>query len=174
MSLGLSEIITVAKLASDVLGGSRERGGSQELETLEFSDKTRAMQKLDEPGEVKASEAISYEELNRILTEYKNPLAFYIFSNRLSYAKNIINTYSFGGGAINDILGQIVNKNLPFGGIGNSGIGKYHGYESFKTFSHFKPYIIKSNFFDLSFKYKMSQNSLLFRITKRLLKHISV
>ena len=120
---------------------------------------------------------ISYkndEELNNILIEYKNPLAFYIFSNRLSYAKNIINTYSFGGGAINDILGQIVNKNLPFGGIGNSGIGKYHGYESFKTFSHFKPYIIKSNFFDLSFKYKMSQNSLLFRITKRLLKHISV
>ena len=120
---------------------------------------------------------ISYkndEELNNILIEYKNPLAFYIFSNRLSYAKKIINTYSFGGGAINDILGQIVNKNLPFGGIGNSGIGKYHGYESFKTFSHFKPYIIKSNFFDLSFKYKMSQNSLLFRITKRLLKHISV
>ena len=66
MSLGLSEIITVAKLASDVLGGSRERGGSNELELLEFSDKTRAMQKLDEPGEVKASEAISYEELNRI------------------------------------------------------------------------------------------------------------
>ena len=65
MSLGLSEIITVAKLASDVLGGSRERGGSQQLETLEFSDKTRAMQKLDEPGEVKATEAISYEELNR-------------------------------------------------------------------------------------------------------------
>ena len=66
MSLGLSEIITVAKFASDVLGSSRERGGSNELELLEFSDKTRKMQKLDEPGEVKASEAISYEELNRI------------------------------------------------------------------------------------------------------------
>ena len=66
MALGLGEIITVAKLASDVLGSSRERGGSKELELLEFSDKTRTMQKLDEPGEVKASEAISYEELNRI------------------------------------------------------------------------------------------------------------
>ena len=66
MSLGLSQIITVAKLASDVLGSSRGGGGSNELELLEFSDKTRKMQKLDEPGEVKASEAISYEELNRI------------------------------------------------------------------------------------------------------------
>ncbi len=66
MSLGLSEIITVAKLASDVLGSSRGGGGVQELETLEFSDKSREMQKLAEPGEVKASEAISYEELNRI------------------------------------------------------------------------------------------------------------
>ena len=64
MSLGLSEI-TVAKLASDVLGGSRGEA-VQRIKTLEFSDKTRAMQKLDEPGEVKASEAISYEELNRI------------------------------------------------------------------------------------------------------------
>ena len=120
---------------------------------------------------------ISYkndEELNNILIEYKNPLAFYIFSNRLSYAKKIINHYSFGGGAINDILGQIVNKNLPFGGIGNSGMGKYHGYESFKTFSHFKPYIIKSNIFDIPFKYKMNQKDFLFRILKRLLKHISI
>ena len=49
MSLGLSEIITVAKLASDVLGGSRERGGSNELELLEFSDKTISMQELAEP-----------------------------------------------------------------------------------------------------------------------------
>ena len=66
MGLGLSEIITVAKLASDVLGGSRKRGDSKELELLEFSDKTRTMQELEKPGEVKASEAISYEELNRV------------------------------------------------------------------------------------------------------------
>ena len=120
---------------------------------------------------------ISYkndEELNNILVEYKNPLAFYIFSKRLFYAKKIINSYSFGGGAINDILGQIVNKNLPFGGIGNSGIGKYHGYESFKTFSHFKSYIIKSNIFDIPFKYRMNHKGFVFRILKKLLKHISV
>ena len=62
MSLGLSEIITVAKLASDVLGGSRERGGSQQLETLEFSDKTRAMQKEDRNDQVKEEEVTLFED----------------------------------------------------------------------------------------------------------------
>ena len=116
----------------------------------------------------------SINELNKILNEYKNPLAFYVFSNNLSFAEKLISSYSFGGGAINDTIGQIVNKKLPFGGVGNSGIGKYHGYESFKTFSHFKPYIVKSNYFDLSFKYKLSENSIFFRITRKLLKYISI
>ncbi len=58
--------------------------------------------------------------------------------------------------------------------IGNSGIGKYHGYESFKTFSHFKPYIIKSNIFDLKFKYKLSKDSNIFKLTKKLIKYISI
>ena len=66
MGLGLSEIITVAKLAGDVLKGSREEGGTQELETPDLDIERRPMQKPEDPGEVKASEAISYEELNRI------------------------------------------------------------------------------------------------------------
>ena len=116
----------------------------------------------------------SVDDLKNILNEYNNPLAFYVFSNNISFAEDLISTNSFGGGAINDTIGQIVNKKLPFGGVGNSGIGKYHGHESFKTFSHFKPFIIKSNYFDLSFKYKLSENSLLFRLTRRFLKYISV
>lgn len=114
------------------------------------------------------------EELTQILNEYKNPLAFYVFSNNISFAESLISNNSFGGGAINDTIGQIVNKKLPFGGVGNSGIGKYHGYESFKTFSHFKPYIIKSNYFDLSFKYKLSEESLLFKFTRKFLRYISI
>ena len=66
MGLGLSEIITVAKLAGDVLKGSREEGGTQELETPDLDIERRPMQKPEDPGEVKASEAVSYEELNRI------------------------------------------------------------------------------------------------------------
>ena len=66
MALGLSEIITVARLAGDVLKGSREGGGTQQLEIPELSIDKRDMQKPEDPGEVKASEAVSYEELNRI------------------------------------------------------------------------------------------------------------
>ena len=116
----------------------------------------------------------SDDELSKILNQYKNPLAFYVFSNNISYAKKLIKNHSFGGGAINDTIGQIINKNLPFGGVGTSGIGKYHGYESFKTFSHFKPYIIKSILFDIPFKYKLSESSFIFRFIKKILKYISV
>ena len=116
----------------------------------------------------------SNDELDSILQRTKNPLAFYVFTNNKKFGKKLINNYSFGGGAINDTIGQIVNKNLPFGGIGNSGMGKYHGYETFKTFSHFKPYIIKSNIFDLKFKYKLSKNSIIFKLTKKLIKYISI
>ena len=82
--------------------------------------------------------------------------------------------FSFGGGAINDTIGQIINHKLPFGGIGDSGQGKYHGKESFNTFSHFKPYIVKSKFLDLNFKYKVNQKSLSFRIMKKIFRYISV
>ena len=123
---------------------------------------------------IAVARSFHFDDLKNILNEYNNPLAFYVFSNNISFAEDLISTNSFGGGAINDTIGQIVNKKLPFGGVGNSGIGKYHGHESFKTFSHFKPFIIKSNYFDLSFKYKLSENSLLFRLTRRFLKYISV
>ena len=113
-------------------------------------------------------------ELYKILNFYKNPLAFYVFTNRKKFGEKLMKDFSFGGGAINDTIGQIVNHRLPFGGIGDSGQGKYHGKESFNTFSHFKPYIIKSQFLDLNFKYKVDEKSLSFRIMKKIFRYISV
>ena len=60
---------------------------------------------------------------------------------------------SFGGGAINDTLMHLANPNLPFGGVGASGIGEYHGKYSFDTFSHMKSYIFKSTRLDSSIIY---------------------
>ena len=73
------------------------------------------------------------------------PLALYIFSNDKDFRKNIMKNLSFGGGAVNDTINHIVNPNLPFGGIGNSGIGKYHGKYSFDTFTHLKSILIRKN-----------------------------
>ncbi len=99
---------------------------------------------------------IAYEneaDIERHIMNYGKPLATYIFSNRKSFQKKIISKYSFGGGAINDTVIQITNKNLPFGGVGASGIGAYHGKTSFDVFSHHKSIIKKANWFDAPLRY---------------------
>ena len=113
-------------------------------------------------------------ELKRILDNYKDPLAFYIFSNDKKFSNELIKRYSFGGAAVNDTISQIVNHRLPFGGIRNSGLGSYHGKQSFKTFSFYKPYIVKSNIFDLNAKYKIDSSSVLYKLLKRVVKKISL
>lgn len=99
---------------------------------------------------------IAYEnedDIEHYLMNYGKPLATYVFSNRKSFQRKIINRYSFGGGAINDTVIQITNKNLPFGGVGASGIGAYHGSRSFDLFSHQKAIIKKANWLDAPLRY---------------------
>ncbi len=110
------------------------------------------------------------DELKKILDNYKDPLAFYIFSNDKKFSNELIKRYSFGGAAVNDTISQIVNHRLPFGGIRNSGLGSYHGKQSFKTFSFYKPYIVKSNIFDLNAKYKIDSSSVIYKLLKRVIK----
>ncbi len=95
----------------------------------------------------------SEDDINRHITNYGKPLATYVFSTNKKFQKKIINTYSFGGGAINDTVIQITNKRLPFGGVGQSGIGAYHGKRSFDVFSHHKAIIKKANWFDVPLRY---------------------
>jgi aldehyde dehydrogenase (NAD+) len=94
-----------------------------------------------------------FEDIDRYVTHYEKPLALYIFSKRKKFQDQLIHSYSFGGGAINDTLIQISNKKLPFGGVGASGIGSYHGKHSFDIFSHKKSIVKKSNWLDIPFKY---------------------
>ncbi len=99
---------------------------------------------------------IAYEnetDIDRHIMNYGKPLATYVFSNKKSFQKKIIENYSFGGGAINDTIIQITNKNLPFGGVGASGIGAYHGKTSFDLFTHHKSIIKKANWFEASVRY---------------------
>ena len=93
------------------------------------------------------------EDLKAIIQQYEKPLSFYVFSQRKRWAKNLMHTYSYGGGIINDTLLQFTNRNLPFGGIGQSGMGAYHGKHSFFAFSHDKPFIQRSSWPDPSMRY---------------------
>ncbi|WP_317192052.1 aldehyde dehydrogenase [Snuella sedimenti] len=99
---------------------------------------------------------ISYKndtDIAKVIDAYGKPLATYVFSNKKAFQNKIIDTYSFGGGAINDTLIQIGNKRLPFGGVGQSGLGAYHGKLSFNLFSHHKAIIKKANWLDIPLRY---------------------
>ncbi|MDE3740272.1 aldehyde dehydrogenase [Maribacter polysaccharolyticus] len=93
------------------------------------------------------------EEIANLISRYDKPLATYVFSTDRKFQDKIISDFSFGGGAINDTIIQITNKNLPFGGVGPSGIGAYHGKETFELFSHHKAIIKKANWIDPPFRY---------------------
>ncbi|MBF4465317.1 aldehyde dehydrogenase [Flavobacterium sp. LC2016-12] len=99
---------------------------------------------------------LTYEteaEIHNVINKYEKPLAFYIFSENHSFAKKLIANYSFGGGCINDTVVHFSNKRLPFGGVGHSGIGAYHGKLSFDIFSHHKAIVKKGNWLDLPMRY---------------------
>ena len=99
---------------------------------------------------------ISYtteNDIKAIISRYEKPLALYVFSTNTSFSNKIINDYSFGGGCVNDTMIHFANKRLPFGGVGHSGIGAYHGKRSFDTFSHKKAVVKKANWLDLPMRY---------------------
>ena len=99
---------------------------------------------------------LSYEkesELDEIISKYDKPLSLYVFTTKSKFADKIIQQFSFGGGCINDTVIHFSNNRLPFGGVGNSGIGAYHGKMSFDTFSHKKAIVKKANWLDLPMRY---------------------
>ena len=87
-------------------------------------------------------------EINNIVQHYDKPLSFYVFSERKKWANRLMKKHSYGGGMINDVIVYFTNQRLPFGGVGNSGVGSYHGKYSFDTFTHLKSYVERPTWFD--------------------------
>lgn len=92
-------------------------------------------------------------ELAALISRHEKPLALYAFTENPAFQERIIQNYSFGGGCINDTMIHFANKRLPFGGVGHSGIGAYHGSLGFDTFSHLKSIVKKANWLDLPMRY---------------------
>jgi aldehyde dehydrogenase (NAD+) len=93
------------------------------------------------------------EEALELISANPSPLAFYLFTRNTKTEKNWLESFAFGGGCVNNTLWQFTNHHLPFGGIGNSGIGAYHGKHSFYRFTHAKPVMKTPGWFDPSIKY---------------------
>lgn len=111
---------------------------------------------------------IPFEELNEVITfvrEREKPLALYYFG-KTKHAKEVIRLTSAGGSCINDAIMHIANENMPFGGVGNSGMGHYHGKLSFEAFSHKRSVVTTPTWLDLPFRYMPYR---MFGLVKKLL-----
>lgn len=99
---------------------------------------------------------VPFNELDNVIAEIKQrekPLACYIFTQDKKLRDKILHEVSFGGGCVNEALMHISNHRMPFGGVGESGVGSYHGEYGFKTFSHFKSILDKPVWFEPGLKY---------------------
>ena len=92
------------------------------------------------------------ERVIEFVTSREKPLAFYYFGKE-SDGWDIIRRTSSGGGCINDVIMHIANENIPFGGVGNSGMGRYHDKDSFEAFSHTRSIVATGTWIDLPFRY---------------------
>ena len=92
-------------------------------------------------------------EVKREIRKHPKPLALYLFTSSKIVEKDILNSVSFGGGCINDTLMHLCSSSMPFGGVGESGMGNYHGRYSFDTFTHKKSILKKDTHIDLPIRY---------------------
>jgi aldehyde dehydrogenase (NAD+) len=99
------------------------------------------------------------------VTSREKPLAFYYFGKE-SKGWEMIRRTSSGGGCINDVIMHIANENLPFGGVGNSGMGRYHDKDSFEAFTHTRSIVSTGTWIDLPFRYMPYK---MFSLVKKLL-----
>mgnify|MGYP001581930757 CR=1 FL=1 len=89
------------------------------------------------------------EEVIEIINDKPKPLSLYVFTEDKNVENTVLSRISFGGGCVNDTISHVASSNMPFGGVGNSGMGSYHGKDSFETFSHRKSILKKSTFIDV-------------------------
>jgi aldehyde dehydrogenase (NAD+) len=113
---------------------------------------------------------LTYEKLEEVIsqiTDHEKPLALYFFSASKRKRDLLLSSTSSGGGCVNDTIMHVANARMPFGGVGNSGMGCYHGRFSFDTFSHHRSILQKTTLFNLTIPYPPYGNKL--RYTKRIL-----
>ena len=93
------------------------------------------------------------EEAVRFVQSRPKPLALYLFTRDKEMERAVFDRCSFGGGCVNDTIVHLACSGLPFGGVGNSGMGSYHGKQSFDTFTHYRSVLKKANWLDLPMRY---------------------
>ncbi len=101
-----------------------------------------------------------FDSIINTLKQKEKPLALYLFSNNKNHIDKVTKELSYGGGCINDVIIHLATNNMGFGGVGESGMGAYHGKVGFDTFSHLKSIVHKKNFIDLPMRYQPYRKNL--------------
>lgn len=144
-------LLGLCKDADFICGGTSNRGTMQIAPTL-IDHAAWDMPVMGEEIFGPLLPILTFSELDAVVAEIKRhpkPLALYYFSTDRMREAHLLRELSFGGGCINDTLIHVSSSTLPFGGVGASGMGQYHGKASFDTFSHYKSVVKKSNVLDL-------------------------
>ena len=111
-----------------------------------------------------------YDELDELIDSFKQkekPLALYYFGKQKDKIHKVITQTQSGGGCINDVIMHVSAHHLPFGGLGSSGMGAYHGKKTFDAFTHHRSVFIQSNIFKLNYRYPPY-----FKITKLIKRYL--
>lgn len=154
--------------ANVVFGGKSDPETRQiELSLLELEDENHPVMQSEIFGPILP--IIEYTSLSGLIKSLKDkakPLALYLFTTSKVNREQVLQELQFGGGCVNETVLHIVSSSMPFGGVGESGMGGYHGKSSFNSFTREKGVLIKPNFIDFSFRYPKNWKSLENKVEK--------
>ena len=148
-------LLNLIQTEKDVIGGQKNDEGRKIAPTI-FPNVEFYHEVMREEIFGPLLPVIEYDDINKVIRtikEREKPLACYIFSQKKTNADAIIHSLSYGGGCVNDVILQTANHRMPFGGVGYSGMGAYHGKTGFDTLSHKKGVVRNKIIFDLPFRY---------------------
>lgn len=140
----------------EILYGGQVGPGTRKIEPTIVNEPSLDADIMEEEIFGPLMPVISYQSMDEavdIVKDREKPLSLYLFTESNNLKDYITEHVSFGGGVINDTLIHFANTNLPFGGVGHSGMGSYKGKDSFETFSHAKGMSEKTTLFDIPFRY---------------------
>ncbi len=106
---------------------------------------------------------LTFDDFDAVVDELKEkdkPLALYLFTSNKAHVRRVTTELSYGGGCINDVIIHLATSEMGFGGVGESGMGSYHGKEGFDAFSHYKSIVDKKTWLDLPMRYQPYKNKL--------------
>ncbi|MEG2338315.1 MAG: aldehyde dehydrogenase [Clostridium sp.] len=153
----------ISLIDGDIAIGGRLREETLQIEPTLINNVTFDHKAMEEEIFGPIIPLIEFNNIDNVIEKINSmekPLALYLFTRNKNVEDKILTRVSFGGGCINDTIVHLSNPHMPFGGVGNSGMGGYHGRYSFDAFTHKKSILKKSNLFDIPLRYPPYKNKL--------------